>query len=651
MEVEHILETKDEKEDLINTPKTWGAHLNNKPSETKSSSKKNVFNINSSFTQKLFGGSKFSKRNPRKSLSFTQKKSDSGKDKPLFLSQPSTSTLDNSLQDHQDSEINSVFDQNSKTSSVFDQNPETNSLFDSNLKIVSANTRVLSQPLDLMQSISNNKELRTVDAGWIQRVHQNLSIDESNDSFHLFPVANTSQADFNSDSDIVYSSGDENSCSVLHINKKQKLLNDTLYKTNSENCRNEQKLDFSQAFSNKNVNLLENTANNQNLDIKNQSVKHETSTRSTDTSKPSKSQQSKDSNKEKPKKRIIKKNVKRDNSSSDSKTNLNTRKSERQRRTVVNVTYSSESEVDPFHSDNDSDDPNFNVSHEKVKTISEEDDSEKPKKKRGKSKIIHEKTLTESTNEENEYELEYSVKPRIKSVPRIKSIKKLLKTNNGKTKDADLEEPIVSTIKNKREQLKEKLEKKLATGTLNENFVTINLRKKVFVRGKKGLNYSKYKKQLWKTKKKALYGPDMDMGGCDGGQLICFNCGQTGHFARACKAEKGDALLPKDVKEDCPFPTLEEASQMAKESALAIRKPKIGDKETVENNECEFSDEDDDELLLETLKLEAALDEHEYLDAAHAVKPVYNLNKDGSVMGKFYLSDVTLKYMDYSIFF
>lgn len=94
-------------------------------------------------------------------------------------------------------------------------------------------------------------------------------------------------------------------------------------------------------------------------------------------------------------------------------------------------------------------------------------------------------------------------------------------------------------VVSKRTTAKEKLEKKMAAGTLNENFVRINLRKKVFVRGKKQMNFSRYKKTLWKQKKRvaALTGPEMDMGGCDGGILTCFQCGMPGHFAQNCKVK------------------------------------------------------------------------------------------------------------------
>lgn len=134
-------------------------------------------------------------------------------------------------------------------------------------------------------------------------------------------------------------------------------------------------------------------------------------------------------------------------------------------------------------------------------------------------------------------------------------------------------------VDEKRAAARRKMEERIASGKLNENFVTINIQKKKFVRGKKTVNFSKYKKQQWRHKKRvaALSGPDMDMGGCDGGVLTCFQCGGVGHFAQQCKV-KGDSLLPlsAQLEEDpSPFPTLAEAQEMASQGAVVAHSRNI----------------------------------------------------------------------------
>lgn len=131
----------------------------------------------------------------------------------------------------------------------------------------------------------------------------------------------------------------------------------------------------------------------------------------------------------------------------------------------------------------------------------------------------------------------------LRNIPRI-DIKQLKEdtalfheyVKSNPTKPSNQPRPLSPT---KRDLEREKLEKKIAAGKLNENFVRIDVRKKVFVRGKKTINYSKYKKSKWKQQKaaNALAGPEMDMRGCDGGFLVCFNCGQQGHYAQDCKIQ------------------------------------------------------------------------------------------------------------------
>ena len=84
---------------------------------------------------------------------------------------------------------------------------------------------------------------------------------------------------------------------------------------------------------------------------------------------------------------------------------------------------------------------------------------------------------------------------------------------------------------------KDIFEKKMASGQANENFVRINLKKKVYVRGKKNMNFSKYKKAEWKKKKRMAGNSLNDEAGST--DLKCFKCGEVGHFSRNCFSLKG----------------------------------------------------------------------------------------------------------------
>ncbi|CAB3251627.1 unnamed protein product [Arctia plantaginis] len=103
------------------------------------------------------------------------------------------------------------------------------------------------------------------------------------------------------------------------------------------------------------------------------------------------------------------------------------------------------------------------------------------------------------------------------------------------------------------------LENKIKNGTLNDNFVKINIEKKVFVRGKKSMNYSKYKKQQWKTKNSLHGGMEFP----ESGKISCFKCGDSGHMARYCRAHKGETLLPLDSYREDEIPTLEDMQKLA----------------------------------------------------------------------------------------
>lgn len=107
-----------------------------------------------------------------------------------------------------------------------------------------------------------------------------------------------------------------------------------------------------------------------------------------------------------------------------------------------------------------------------------------------------------------------------------------------------------------------KLEKKIECGTINENFVRINIEKKVYSRGKKHINYSKYKKQLWKDKKALHAGMEFP----EAGKVTCFKCGLGGHMARYCTAHRENALLPLEDCDENNMPTLEDMQKIVLKS-------------------------------------------------------------------------------------
>lgn len=198
---------------------------------------------------------------------------------------------------------------------------------------------------------------------------------------------------------------------------------------------------------------------------------------------------------------------------------------------------------------------------------------------------------------------------------------------------------------------KEKLEKKMATGTMNDNFVRINLKKKVFVRGKKNFNLAKYKRTQWKQRKKELISSEsnLDMADfIDKNSMTCFKCGESGHFAKNCSASKGDALIPlEEVDDSSNFPTLEEAEKMANENAVVAHGHKIEllpekssylttkisqDEENMTKLFInDFVDFDEDDTLTFGHKVPQELVSKLLPPQMKAIDPLYAMNEDGSL--------------------
>ncbi|XP_078041314.1 recQ4 helicase [Augochlora pura] len=235
--------------------------------------------------------------------------------------------------------------------------------------------------------------------------------------------------------------------------------------------------------------------------------------------------------------------------------------------------------------------PGTNIKKEKKSTAGTKR-SRKKKNAQDEDDLDEQFMQSEIENAENTGERQPTIYP----IETLKAVPRFVINNNGQgdlielcTKsvssngDSASVDPTTSvTIMKSKSNLtdKEKLEKKMADGKINENFVRINLKKKVFVRGKKNFNFSKYKKNQWKQRKKELGSSE---GSLDVADFLeknkvakCFLCGDVGHFSRLCPNRKGDDLVPLDmIDETSEFPTLEEAQQMASQNAVVAHAHRI----------------------------------------------------------------------------
>lgn len=544
---------------------SWGRNLNKKINKSTSALPKNASQeLRSSVTEKLFRQSSFSKRNPRKSLSQS-------------ISQNSTLNSWQSLQP--------------TTTPIL---PDLETILIEKAKKGQEKDMLLNRIPPLLKS-NKSSTLRSVDQGWLNRCNEqnalsaetpsatihlkhgslpadvqqlrtygisniNVNILNSTSPSDIIPLSTTqdpSTLSFDMSGMVLNCQSQENPVSKIqsarHVLKKRKIAG-TPPKPNIEEPIT---LVAVQINTTKDIhNKIEPTALNltdNDIPVK----KLRTTAKKVPTIKT--------------KKKTVVANIVEKRPIPARRSNRNVRKP-----ILYSDKCSDDSDEDPFATNSDSD-PNFEHIEESIaedstamivaneaKSIKKKSETSKPKTTTTKKKrIAHKKKkkirddLDVDLNEDEDpeqYVIEYGTDI-CKSVPRI-NIDELRQNsqmfdnfvhasaqqpnitkasvNRDPGTSSQIKEPLT-----KREMDRDKMEKKIASGKLNENFVRINIQKKVFVRGRKVNNYSKYKKTAWKQKKAAaaLAGPEMDMRGCDGGFLVCFNCGQQGHFAQNCKIQ------------------------------------------------------------------------------------------------------------------
>lgn len=324
-----------------------------------------------------------------------------------------------------------------------------------------------------------------------------------------------------------------------------------------------------------------------------------------------------------------------------------------------------------FETDDDSDnDPTFEI----TKTEHKKEESPEPavmkrkkslikRSKEGISKVTkkavkllgrnkqksNENEDNDEKPQEEEEEINFFIDTEINSienVPRV-SEKELLATEKvfgqfAQQRDVQTKNPGEKLSDIKLKTKKDALKKKIESGTLNDNYVRINMKKKIFVRGKKSFNFSRYKKTLWKKKKAANLD---DMRGCDGGVLKCFSCGGVGHFAQQCK-QKGDNLLPieADVEEESTLPTLQQAAEMASEQKLLAHANRPLSIPSTSNDiwKENATEEDDEEMDIDDINMDD-IDEEELLRISEEKYPRETNKENQNINANLVTSDSIIK--------
>ena len=551
--------------DSVNVKGVWGDHLSNKNQNVPKRSKSLLVGRSSSFqlSQKMFKSSSFSKRNPRKSLSMTKIKSKS--DLSVTTSTPV------------------------QKNDVPDAIELTESLYGEKVKIIQQEHKIVTQSLNTVQQLIEGRNLttnRTINQGWLERCGMgnildilpeeprrlsgisDSGVESMESSIHSLKESLQSTSTQTTDKslhisdeeDFVFNSDSEEERRSKRIRNLRKIPSDVDHFT-KRFCVSDLSFSYSQPLPVKPaLDLLSNENRNETLDSKKITAqKEEILTLNEENS-------TKKETDELPK-------IKR---------TLSKRKLRRR------IKINSDDDSDPEYFEETKKKPKRNTRTSRAKKNIEDVDDKKDSSPKTKRSVRGRSAKKEEVPDKDMDLLENDIRFGIESlevVPRLP-----MKGSGTGDLITDFSrvlafsekfaENLTKEVKPKNKMTaKERLEQKIASGELNDNYVRVNLKKKVFVRGKKSFNFSKFKKNQWKERKKELASSAGSLDAADFAEKsggACHLCGEKGHFARYCKARKGDDLLPLEHMDDSSdFPTLEEAEQMARRNALIAHSTRI----------------------------------------------------------------------------
>uniref|UniRef100_A0A1B6C918 DNA 3'-5' helicase n=2 Tax=Clastoptera arizonana TaxID=38151 RepID=A0A1B6C918_9HEMI len=520
----------------VNKTTVWGPHVSKMHKEKQKKSVSLIPSDSLSYSEKLFPGAKFKKRNPRKLNSViktsTENNKYSSKDIKLCHSENSQSSYG----------LNVVIDQNSVD---YKKEKFINDTINDKIKIVNSTPPAFSQPVSVLQKTLNNEvsTTRKLNRGWIERNTKCNQL-ETNQDITLVGT----ETDFKDSNCNERYNNDLNKSVSLHFSDNDE---DFIYDSDSD-LKNES--NFLQISHKRSFEHLENSVDNR-----------------------------------------LTKRLKIDDVKSAG----------------FDFTMSGPDRVNDvcntpiFESTSFQRDETYLPSYHNSHLINcTETNANIIMNVTAKDTFIS----TENLKSEENVNLEKSLIDKCSNLLQQSLTEVKIKKNSSKLKNSS----------------QERLAQKVTSGKANDNYVKVNIQKKVFVRGKKTLTYSKFKKNQWKSRQKSLYGNGYIN---NSGIVKCFKCGDIGHFARTCIQGKAELLKREDDDNDeegSLFPTLEEAEKMAEDCAkrLTIKKQFLCDE--IINEEKHNVDETKIDLQHPEVKREQS-----YMTT---IEPVFQLNKDSSLI-------------------